>query len=95
MTSKVNTNLDHVGQVCLMFNQDDIFNMLAVLDSGIKRKSIQLAHHLEMEQTVAAEIIDRQIKFGELVLSKLEDLVEYPSDEEINAIVDSMDTTHD
>ena len=95
MTVNITANVDQVDQVCLSFPKEFIFNFIAVLDSGIKRKLIQLAHHVELEQSIAAEIIDNQIKFGNLVLNKLEDTVDYPNDAELAALIESMDIEHD
>lgn len=95
MTVKITSNVDQHDQVCLSFPKEFIFNLIAVLDSGIKRKLIQLAHHVELEQTVAAEIIDNQIKFGNLVLDKLEDMIDYPTDDELEALIEQMDMSHD
>ena len=86
---------EYADCISLLFPQDKLFDMIAVLDSGIKRKGIQLAHYLELEQTVAPEILERQIQFSKTVLSKLEDLLEYPTEEELNALIDSMDTPND
>lgn len=65
------------SDICsIQFSYGNLIDMIATLDSGIKRKKIQLAYYLEREETVAAEIIDNQIRFGDQVLSLLQDGLE-------------------
>ena len=87
----INTSAIRYGHgIMLGFHKCDLMDLVAVLDSGIKRKKIQLAYHREREQKIAAEILEEQVRTGEEFYKILEPMIEIPSNEVVEEIYNKL-----
>jgi len=87
----INTSAIRYGRgIMLGFHECDLMDLVAVLDSGIRRKKIQLAYYREREQKVAAELLEEQVRTGMEFYKILEPMIEIPSNEVIEGITKKM-----
>lgn len=87
----INTTAIRYGHgIVLSIHECDLLDLVAILDSGIKRKKIQLAYYAEREQKTAAEILEEQIRTGKEIYDILEPMVPVPSKEQMAEIMKNI-----
>lgn len=64
---------DH--KIVLSFNEDSIYEVLAVLAKGIQAQKLQLSYNYEREQTNLCQIIELQITTGQQAYDALDSLI--------------------
>jgi len=83
----INTTAIRYGHgIVLAIHECDLLDLVSILDSGIRRKKIQLAYCKEREEKTLTEIVEEQIRTGEEIYNILEPLIEVPSKEKIEKI---------
>ena len=73
--------------ILIGIHEGDLLDVIAVLDAGIRAKKMNLAYYLEREQVTTAELIDEQIKTATALYDALEPLLQSPSEEETQKII--------
>lgn len=73
---------DHGALIAI--HDDDLLDVLSIVNSGVKRTSIKLAHNVELEKEIIVDLLRDQVKTGKKFAKLLDGLVQYPTSEQIN-----------
>ncbi len=80
----INTTAIRYGHgIVIAIHECDLMDIVAILDSGIMRRKIMLAHHREREENLFTELIEEQIRTGEELYNILEPMIKIPGKDEI------------
>lgn len=74
----------------IAIHDDDLLDVLSIVNSGVKRTSIKLAHNVEMEKLIIADLLRDQVKTGKKFAKLLDGLVQYPTPEQVNEYMERL-----
>jgi len=68
----------------IVIHDDDLLDILSIVNSGIKRTSIKLAHNIEKEETILVKLLKDQVIAGKKFAKLLDGLIEYPTQDQMD-----------